>query len=395
MRQSRENNKKRSVSSSKKCRVFIEKFSGYDDQRILEFVRTAMDSSGLDFREKRILLKPNLLLAKKPEAAVTTHPVVIEAVVKVLQEKKAKIFIGDSSGMPVPMTSIASVAGVMSIVKKYGIEFVDFKKDPVELTCKDNRLVKKFTLARIVNEVDIIINLPKLKTHVQSIYSGALKNMFGCIPGLLKPQFHFKFPEADRFARMIVDLHHIVTPSLNIMDGIQAMHGEGPSHGEPFPLGLLMVSTDAVALDSVACRIIGLNPAEVPIIRIANEDRLGEIDQSKIRLVGIDDISSVKALGFKLMRNNSAMRMGPSMIQGVIRQIGMSRPEIAKSKCLHCFICVSVCPADALHKKRLGKAPIFNYKKCIRCYCCHEMCPEGAIDKRSTFLSPIFEKLKI
>ncbi len=383
-------NKKHLKEDSSK--VYISKFNGYDDSSLNGFVRDLLYASKIDFKNKRILLKPNLLLAKPADRAVTTHPAVLEAVILALKEQNAKVFVGDSSGMPVSMQSIAATTGLLSVIKKHGAEFVDFNRHPITLSRKDNRLVKSFTLARIVNEVDLIINLPKLKTHVQAVYSGALKNMFGCIPGLLKPQFHFKFPDSERFARMIVDLNHIVMPSFTILDGIVAMEGQGPSNGSPYPLGLLIASKDPVAVDALACNMIHLDPYDVPILRMAGEDHLGILDVSKLNVISDVPLSSLRAPSFRLMKKNTAMRMGPSAIQGFLRQYAVSRPVIDSKKCIKCHICVSVCPADALHKGAAGNAPEFEYSKCIRCYCCHEMCPEGAIHKKGTWLSYIFEK---
>lgn len=376
--------------------VLLSKFKGYeDDSSIRHFIKQVFLSTKISFKGKKVLLKPNLLLGKSPDMAITTHPKILEAVILYLKEKNATVYVGDSSGMPLSMQSIAASCGILPILKKHQVEFVDFNRHPVEVSRKDNRLVKSFTIARIITEVDYVVNLPKLKTHVQAVYSGAVKNLFGCIPGLLKPQFHFKFPDADRFARMIVDLNHLVKPALTIMDGIMAMEGEGPSNGTPYPLGVLIASKDPVAVDSVACHLIGLDPKDVPILRMAAEDRLGEWDLSRIAIKSETTLAACKSTSFKLMRKNSAMRMGPGLIQSFLRQQAISRPVIDGKKCIKCYICVRVCPADALHKVKPAQAPEFTYDKCIRCYCCHEMCPEGAIHKRGTLLSLIFEKFMV
>ncbi len=340
-------------------------------------------------KTKKVLLKPNMLLGKGIDAAITTHPAIVENVIKVLLEKKAKLFLGDSPGIPINPKIVAKQVGILDVVDQYHIEFVDFTKSPVEITRKENKLVKTFTLAGIINEVDYIINLPKLKTHVHSIFTGSIKNLFGFVPGLLKPQFHVKFSEPVHFAQMIVDLAMIIKPQFTIMDGIVAMEGEGPSNGQPKKLGVLIASSDMVAIDSAACHLIGLNPHHIPIIQQANQDGLGEIDLGKISIQGGRDLNVLKDKHFKTIPALPEMNFKKvNPVKVLAKHLFTAKPVIKEKKCIKCHICINVCPVKALSAGK-GNIPAYNYHSCIRCYCCHEMCPEGAIFKKSNFITKL------
>ncbi|MDD5066239.1 MAG: DUF362 domain-containing protein [bacterium] len=370
-------------------KVYIEKFSGYQDERIIPFIRDCINSVPFDFRNKKVLLKPNMLMGKDPVHSITTHPVIIEAAARILREKGAKVLIGDSPGMPLPPALVARQLGLTDMIRKTGMEFVDFTRDPIRITRKENKLVKTFILARIVRDVDFILNLSKLKTHVQAVYTGAIKNLFGFIPGILKSQFHLKFPDTGHFGQMIADLALIIKPGLSIMDGIIAMEGQGPSNGRPKQLGLLIASQDMVALDSVACYCIGQDPFQVPIIAKSFESGLGEIDLSRIEVIGQKDPDKLRDRSFLLIPGRSHMHFRiTEKLHPLLKQYFIARPVIKRKKCVKCHVCVKVCPVKAMSASR-NEVPVYDYVKCIRCYCCHEMCPEQAIFKKDNLMTRI------
>lgn len=368
--------------------VFLDHFSGYDDAKINSFVHKTFDSMDIDFTEKKVLLKPNLLMAKKNKP-VTTNLRIIESVIQYFIEKKSQVYIGDSPGIPINPSIIAKQLGLMALVKKYNITFVNFHSKPIEITRKENKLVKTFVVANILKKVDYVINLPKLKTHVQSIFTGGIKNLFGFVPGLQKPQFHFKFPKIEIFGQMIVDLASIVKPTFTLMDGIVAMQGEGPSNGTPYGLGVLIASQDIVAVDTLASSLIGLEPHKVPIINLAHKQGLGEIDIPKMDIRGVVDWKTLKASEYEIVQNASEMTLGPKgYVQKILKNVFTPKPVIDPDTCVKCGICVQVCPVDALSQKP-NQVPVYDYNLCIRCYCCHEMCPEGAISKKDTIFSSL------
>jgi uncharacterized protein (DUF362 family)/ferredoxin len=367
--------------------VRLLKVDGYGDGRIREFVTSVIGRELPDLRGKKVLVKPNMLRGVNKNLATTTHQSIVSAVVAACKEKGATVLLGDSPGIPLAGPVIARQLGMMDLVEEHGIEFVNFERSPAEFKRIENRLVKTFTLASVLREVDVVINLPKLKTHLSAIYSGAVKNLFGLVPGLLKAQFHVKFPDRARFGQMLADLASIVRPSLSIMDAVVAMEGEGPSNGNPVAMGLLLASADMVALDAVACHLIGLKAADVPAVRCAGADGLGIPDLKKIRIEGVDDLASVKPRKFSLRQSNKEMRFGPAgAFQRWVKRIAIARPVIAGDKCVRCVLCVRMCPANALSGDK-GQVPEFGYDLCIRCYCCHEICPEGAITKKETLVS--------
>jgi len=367
--------------------VHAAKFTDYSDKGIAGFIDAVIRRELPRLKGKTVLLKPNMLLGVNKNLATTTHPSIVAAVIHSCRTAGAKVLLGDSPGLPLSPSVIAGQLGILKVVRECGAEFVNFNERPVTAVRRDNKLVKTFTLASALKKADYVINLPKLKTHLSAIYTGAVKNLFGFVPGLLKAQFHVKFPDRKRFGQMLADLAAIVRPSLSIMDAVVAMEGEGPSNGDPVPMGLVIASTDMVALDTVACRLIGLNPDDVPSLRCAAADGLGISDLKKIRIEGVSSLESVKPKKFRLRQSNNEMRFGPAgAFQNWIKRIAIARPGIDRGRCVKCALCVKMCPAKALSAARRS-VPVFNYDICIRCYCCHEICPEGAISKKETLIS--------
>ena len=204
----------------------------------------------------RVLIKPNLLAPYPPESAVTTHPSVIEGIIRHVLASGGQPFIGDSPAFG-DVYTVAEKAGIAPLCDKYGIPLVPFT-EPVEVSIQDPWL-KKIYVDKIVLEADVIINVPKLKTHVQVGFTGAVKNLFGCIPGKRKALWHFKAGDEDhRFGRLLIETYKKIKPALNIIDGIVMMDGNGPAQGDPRPLGLVALSEDAFLLDRVICEIIGV-----------------------------------------------------------------------------------------------------------------------------------------
>jgi Pyruvate/2-oxoacid:ferredoxin oxidoreductase delta subunit len=242
-----------------------------------------------------------------------------------------------------------------------------------------------------VLESDGVISLPKLKTHAFEKFTGCIKNQFGCIPGLLKAEFHVKLPDADDFARMLVDLDRLVHPRLYIMDGIHAMEGNGPRGGTPKKMNVLLFSEDPVALDATACRLINVDPALVPTTRFGQEFGHGTFELNKIELLG-DPFSSFMTDDFAIDRSP----IKPFKTKGILKFLNAAvvpKPVINKKKCVKCGMCVKICPA---HPKAVNwengnttKPPAHNYSLCIRCYCCQEVCPEKAISIKKPLLRSI------
>ena len=328
---------------------------------------------------ERILLKPNLLLGKTPERAVTTHPSVFRAVAVALQRAGVTISYGDSPGFGKPQTA-AQRSGLLDIAQELKLELADFTHGET-ISFPQGRQNKQFTIARGVLSADGLVSLPKMKSHGLTRITGAIKNQFGCIPGPLKAEFHARLPMAELFSQMLVDLNLLLSPRLFIMDGVMAMEGNGPQNGMPRAMSVLLFSTDPVALDTTFCKLVGLDPALVLPITYGVEFGLGT--SRDIEWIG-DPIDSFVNPTFDVNRHplSTTDRLGrPSRLA---RRFVVPKPYIRASKCTTCGTCVNVCPVTpkAVEFRGSGrvKPPIHDYQRCIRCYCCQELCPEGAIE---------------
>jgi len=366
----------------------------YEPDAVYQAVRGGLDLIGgissLVKSGERIVMKPNVLYGTNPEKGVSTHPSVFRAVGKLLQESGARVSFGDSP-------SIASAEGHMKrcglkqLADEMGIEMADFDKGRT-VSHKDALLIKSFVLANGVLDSDGLVNLPKLKTHPLVRLTGAVKNQFGCVPGLLKSQYHVKLADPYDFAAMLVDLNTLARPRFCVMDGIVAMEGNGPRSGKLRKLNVLLFSTDPVALDATACRIINLDPEIVTTSKLGEKAGLGVYRSEDIELAG-DSLESFICRDFDVIRTPQE-HCTRGRVKTIIKNRTCERPVIDGAKCTICGMCVKMCPVDPKavdwQKGDEKKPPAHNYDRCIRCYCCQEACPEGAISTRSTVLGRLF-----
>ena len=339
---------------------------------------------------EKVVMKPNVLIGTSPDKGVTTHPAVFRAVGKLLYEAGATVYYGDSPSFGKCETNLRK-AGLKQIGDEMGFILADFDSGrPV--SHKDALLVKKFVIANGVLDSDGLISLPKLKTHGLVRFTGAIKNQFGCVPGLLISQYHVKLPDPYDFATMLVDLNTLIRPRLYIMDGIIAMEGNGPRSGELKRLNVLLLSSDPIALDATDYRIIWLDPEIVPTSRPGEKSGLGTYHADNIELVG-ENIESFLCPTFDAIRTPPAPSSG-GRLRTFIKNRITERPVIDETRCTMCGICVRMCPVEPKavdwYKGDNSKPPKHDYDRCIRCYCCQETCPEGAISISSPLLGRLF-----
>jgi uncharacterized protein (DUF362 family)/ferredoxin len=377
-----------------KVPVGIERCQSYDHGEVVVALRALLESvGGLEVLKqkygRRVLLKPNMLTGAAPERAATTHPAVVAGLLELLNEHGFVVFVGDSPAIDSSL-SAAKKCGVTAVAEKYGASMVDFS-ETMEVANPKGKLVHKFTVAKITQEVDFVITVAKLKTHGQMYYTGALKNLFGVISGLQKSQFHFRFPERERFAAMIVDLCAMIKPRLAIMDAVVGMEGIGPMSGTPKPLGFLAASTDALALDWVCADIIGYHPADIPILQQALQRGEWISSAEQIEVVGVtaNEIRPTSFSKVSITKDISFLRgYVPRFVETFVRDLTVQKPRFNTKKCILCSKCVQICPPKALwiedSQDGLGKRVRIDDEKCIRCYCCHEVCAPEAIDLRRT-----------
>ena len=338
---------------------------------------------------ERVLLKPNVLAGCAPEQGVTTHPSVLEAMIQILLESKAEVSYGDSSGITKPL-SAARDSGLSGVAERYGVEMGDFEHGsqvPLSQTHGNRRV----PIARAVLESDALFNLPKMKTHQLTRITGAVKNLFGCVPGLSKPALHVSHPESMAFSRMLAELHLLIRPRIHILDGIVAMEGNGPRNGEPRSMNVLIMSEDPVAGDAVFSRLIDLDPEFVPTCLVGCRAGLGTYRDEEIEIVG-ESVGDLIQPEFRVVRTKVS---GDALIKyyPTVRNLLVPRPVIDEQLCGRCGICVKACPLPekALHFNGGGinAPPVYDYERCIRCYCCQEMCPHRAIQRKTPFLGKV------
>lgn len=358
----------------------------YEVDRVESAVRNGIDLLGGIGRfvknGEKILIKPNLLISKDPEKAVTTHPAVFRAVLKLMLETGADVCYGDSPAAGSP-ASVARKAGLAEVARELNVPEADMVTR-IEVPNPNGSLVKNFTIAKGVMDSDGVISISKLKTHALTRITGAVKNTFGCIPGFLKSEFHGRMNNDQVFSRMLVDLNLLIRPRLYIMDAVVGMEGNGPASGTPRKVGLILVSDDPVALDATVCYLIGLKPELVPTITWGEKEGLG--NYRNIRWVGGSPDKYIQQ-GFKVNRSTGATASsGSSRLAPIARNFIIPKPVIDEEKCTRCGQCVSICPVDpkalAFPVERDGQVPQYDYSICIRCYCCHETCPADAIHIR-------------
>jgi len=326
-----------------------------------------------------VLLKVNLLSRALPEKAVTTHPEVVRAVIRSAKAVGGIVTVGDSPGGPNTPGGVRHIwedSGIGAVCAEEGVELILFDDECVRVSNPTGSLYGAFTLGKAVVDTDVLITLPKFKTHGFMMFTGAVKNLFGCIPGLEKAQFHLTVPDRDDFGSMLVDLMLACKPKLAIMDAVVGMEGEGPAGGTPRQIGALIASADCVSLDVVASAMAGLDPMEVYSNKAAARRGLGPSSADEVEIVGVD-WRGLAPEAFALPLKDLSSKM-PAWLGKRLRGWTTARPHLAKpTQCTKCKKCQESCPVDAIVVGPGG--PSFDYSLCIRCYCCQELCPPQVI----------------
>lgn len=367
--------------------VICRRVPGYDDPCLdaaVEAVFAASSRAAALGPASRVLIKPNLLAKHPPQRAVTTHPAVLAACIRALQARGVRdITVADSPGGPynaAAMKSIYKTSGLTAVCEALGAQLYTACQSAPQKT--NGVLVRQFELIAPVLETDFLIDLCKVKTHVMTGMTCAVKNLFGCVPGLQKAELHMRFPEKERFGQMLVDLCEAVRPALVIADGVVAMEGDGPAGGEPRQLGLVLGGEDPYAVDLAVCRLMGLDAMQVPYLSAAHAQGLCAAACDPAQLTGEPE-AAAPVPGYKLPASYTSLDFSsnvPRPIRWIVpgaEKLIAPRPVIQKSRCIGCGKCAEICPGHTIAVTG-GKAHI-DPKHCIRCFCCHEMCPAKAI----------------
>ncbi len=367
-------------------RVWLGRCPDYDGEALFEKISGAFEALGAYDRIKpgmTVVLKPNLIQSSKPQAAICTHPAFTMAVGKCVQRAGGKVLIAESPGGPYSpgvMKAVFRSCGYTDMAQSCGFSlYTDCKSREVSLPqgerCRRVSIVEPF-LGR-----DFLIDLPKLKTHCMVGYSGAVKNMFGAVPGLQKPELHCRFPEKEDFSKALVDICAFLRPDLSLMDGIWAMEGDGPTGGLRRDLGLIGASLSPYALDACMAGLLGFPEGSLPMLAESARRGLGPKSLTETELLG-ESPEGLMAPDFKRARASSTDFIDrlPGFLRPAAKKLGTPYPRIQKKGCVGCGRCAESCPQKAIAMEG-GKACI-NYRACIRCFCCHEMCPRHVVDVR-------------
>ena len=355
--------------------------AAYDGQACREaLLQVLQPLGGLDWVKAgmRIGIKANLVSAMEPQKAATTHPVLLAELTKLLRERGASVVIGDSPGglyQAALLERTYRLCG-LGMAQEAGAELnTDFSQK--EAVYPDGTVLRSFTYTGWLDSCDALINFCKLKTHGMLGMTCAVKNLFGTIPGTMKPEYHFRFPDAMDFASMLVDLQQYWKPRLHLVDAVVAMEGNGPTAGVPRAMGLVLASENPYALDEICAGLLGLGEDRVLTQKAARLQ--GLVPQEIVVPVGLDAYAAsdfalppVRSTLFRCLLPGKA---GELLGRG-LEQIIAPRPKLQGS-CVGCGKCASVCPAKAITMKK--KKPSIHRSRCIRCFCCQEFCPVGAL----------------
>lgn len=366
-------------------------------------VRSALEQvlaplGGLDWVEPgmKIAVKANLVTFLKPEKAATTHPALICELIRMLAERGADVVVGDSPGglyNSAFVNRVYAAAGMKAVEQAGGRLNQNFEEKEADFP--DAKVCRKFRYTAWLDEADAIINFCKLKTHGMMAMSCGAKNMFGTIPGTVKPEYHFRYPDPRDFARMIVDLDEYFKPRLTIVDAVECMEGNGPTGGTPRHMGALLAGEDPHKVDLVCAELIGLKREDVPTLEAALER--GLIPERAESLSVSGDLASFVIHDFqRIVTGNSHLFAGDGkslrgkLTSAFLGKALAQKPALKPAKCVGCGVCYNICPVKAI--TMTDKKPVIDRKKCIRCFCCQEFCPQSAMIVHRTAIARLLDR---
>lgn len=367
--------------------ISLQKCTQYDNKILKEKILTGLTQIGFDpteLKNKRVCLKPNLLMPLTPDRAVTTHPEIFRAVAQIVRDYTTDIVLIESPNFFALKPTIKK-AGLAEIVGDMEIEIADINITETLRFPLAHRY-KNIDISKAFFDVDYIINMPKLKTHGFTHYTGAVKNLFGVMPGLSKARMHMRAPSQMEFTEFLLDLYGGLLNGfekpkkfIHIMDAVVGMEGEGPGpSGKPKAIDAVIVGEDAVALDYVAVNLVGLKMKKVFTITEGFKRGYGAKSPDEIQVTG-ESLEDMRITDFKAPRSTIMGGVIWPMTSPTVKNLFVEKPVPRAEACTLCYNCMTVCPAGAIDKADDAGIPKYNYRKCIRCFCCMETCPEAAI----------------
>jgi uncharacterized protein (DUF362 family)/Pyruvate/2-oxoacid:ferredoxin oxidoreductase delta subunit len=370
-------------------KVSLLKCGDYSPAMLEQSMLQGLSGIGLDpsvLEGKKVIIKPNLLNASPVEKGVVTHPEFFRAAVRIVKSMGGKPVMAESPAFQ-PLSKVMNKTGYDRIVAEEGCEVADPKATAVLFHDGPSKY-KRFEISKALFDADIVINLPKFKTHSLTYITGAVKNLFGFISGLNKSQWHVRARTTEEFSSFLLDLYEGLLKGfekqkrfIHIMDAIIGLEGEGPgASGRPRRIGAMLVSEDAVALDSVAVHLVGLQRNRARSVALGEERGLGtgSLERIDIRGSSLDEFAVRDYVPSKSNSGHPVDRW--PMNTNLFRNLILEKPVPAKERCTLCYQCKAICPGKAISESRGDTGvPLYDYEKCLRCYCCMEICPEAAI----------------
>ena len=365
-----------------KNRVAIVECSNYELDAVTKALEKIIENTSFPNVEgKYILLKPNVLSDAPVEKHISTNPLVVRAIIRLLKKKGvARIIVGDSPGLPLPSFKPVN-CGIWSVIEDEGVEWVDFSEGAVLRTLPSSGF--KVLQTHYLDDVDLVFSIAKMKTHQLMMATGCVKNMFGTVPGLNKSPMHLKAPSPSSFSRVICDIYRTHMPEYSIMDAVISMEGAGPANGTPRHTGLLLGSHSAPALDKAEALIMGYDPHDIPILQTLEKEKKGITDGIYPLLNPMD----ITINDFRRVEVKKRSLFSSLILPYIERRSEHTKthlrpaPVFNENVCRRCTKCIQICPAKALELK--NNMIEIDTNKCIRCYCCHEICPFNAIEVKN------------
>jgi uncharacterized protein (DUF362 family)/Pyruvate/2-oxoacid:ferredoxin oxidoreductase delta subunit len=373
-------------------RVALLKCEDYEALLIREKMIEALNLIGLEpriFAEKKVVVKPNLLNAAAPEKSVVTHPEFFRAALRVVRDHGGHPVLCESPSFQ-PLARVMKKAGYDRIAEEEGCEIADPRSTGVLFYDGPCRF-KRFEISSAVFDADILLNLPKFKTHGLTYITGAVKNLFGLIYGLNKSKWHCKAQGKQEFSGFLLDYYSALLRGfekpkvfVHLMDAVVGLEGEGPgAAGTPRKIGAVLAGQDAVSVDAVATRVVGLPVKEVLTVTLGEERGIGTGALERIELLGAG-LDAFQIRDYVPSKASSGHPVGRWPLNTkVFKDLLVEKPVPSKERCTLCYQCKAICPGGAIEESEGGSGvPSYDYDKCIRCYCCMEICPEAAIRLR-------------
>ncbi len=335
-----------------------------------------------------VVIKPNLVSKRKPEDAATTHPAVLEGLVRILKKRTDDITFAECPGglnTPHILESVYKVTGLKDVANRYGVK-ICLNTSATLCSIPDGEASKNVEVLTTIAEAKVLFNVTKLKSHSLTGMTGCAKNLYGVIPGIKKAEMHARFPDVNVFSKFVCDINRVIRPSFHILDAVTVMEGNGPTGGTPRHLGAILGGTDAFAVDRVGASLLGMDIDELPIFCAARSSGMFD-DQQQLEMIG-DDAADLSLCDF-VMPDTKKFNILRNM-PGPLRKFLQPRPAIDPKKCIGCGECAQDCPQktiEVVRNKRGKKQAKINMQNCIRCYCCQELCPVQAVKIKRSFVS--------